>query len=88
MSKPQLGRVLPSILISSSRTILITCCDGESAVSTSCPIAFAWMRVDQLFDDLEIDVGLEQRQTNLFQRFGNVLFGEDGLSAQALERAL
>ena len=44
--------------------------------------------VDELFDDFEVDVGFEESQTNLFQRLGNVLFGEDGLPAERLEGAL
>src|ERR1700682_6298820 len=35
---------LPRVSTSSSRTILMTCSPGESAVSTSCPTALAWMR--------------------------------------------
>ncbi len=44
--------------------------------------------VDQVLDDFEVDVGFQQRQTDLFQRLGNVFFGEDGLSAKGLEGAL
>src|SRR5258707_3624149 len=35
---------LPRVSTSSSRTILMTCSPGESAVNTSWPTAFAWMR--------------------------------------------
>src|SRR3984885_5909751 len=44
--------------------------------------------VDQILDDFEVDVRLKQREANLLQRLGNVLFGENSLPAQALERAL
>ncbi len=44
--------------------------------------------VDEIFDDLEVDIGLKQRQTDLFHRVGDVLFGEDGLPAERLEGAL
>ncbi len=44
--------------------------------------------VDQFFDDLEVDVGFEQRHANFFQRFADVFFGERALSAQVLECAL
>ena len=44
--------------------------------------------VDEVFDDFEVDVGFKQRQTDLFHRLGDVLFGEDGLSAERLEGAL
>ncbi len=44
--------------------------------------------VDQLFDNFEVDVGLKQRQTNLFHRLGDVLFREDSLSAKRLKGAL
>ncbi len=39
-------------------------------------------------DDFEVDVGFEERQTDFAQGLLNVLFDEDGLSAQALEGAL
>ena len=44
--------------------------------------------VDQFLDDLEVDVGFEQRHANFFQRFADVLFGKRALSAQVLECAL
>ena len=44
--------------------------------------------VNELLDHLEIDVGLEQRQPDLAQRLVNVLLGQPGLAAKALERAL
>ena len=44
--------------------------------------------VDELLDHLEVDVGFEQRQANFAQCLVNVLFGELGLPAEALEGAL
>jgi hypothetical protein len=44
--------------------------------------------VDQLLDDLEVDVGFQQRHTNFFQRFADVFFGQRALSAQVLKRTL
>ncbi len=44
--------------------------------------------VDEFFNNFEVDVGLKQRQTNLFQRLGDVLFREDSLSAKRLKGAL
>ncbi len=46
----------------------MTCCEGESAVSTSSPMAFDLDVLDELFDDLEIDVGFEQRHADFAQR--------------------
>jgi len=33
--------------------------------------------LDEVLDDLEIDIGLEQRQTDFFQGFRNVLFSQN-----------
>ena len=44
--------------------------------------------VDELLDDFEVDVGFQQRQTDLAQRFLDVFFAENGLAAQALKGAL
>ena len=44
--------------------------------------------VDELLDDLEVDVGFEQREANFAQRLVNVLLGERGLPAEGLECAL
>ena len=79
---------LPSSAISSSRTILITCSEGERAVSTSVPTALTRICSIRSRDDVEVDVGLEQRHANLAQGFGNVFFGERALAAKGLEGAL
>ena len=44
--------------------------------------------VDQFLDDLEVDVGFQQRHADFFQRFADVLFRQRALSAQVLEGAL
>ncbi len=44
--------------------------------------------INQLLDDLEVDVGLKQRQPNLPQRLLDILLGKRGLPAQSLECAL
>src|SRR4030088_1539950 len=44
--------------------------------------------VDKFLDHLEIDVGFKQRQPDFTQRLVNVLLGQLGLTAKALERAL
>ena len=41
------------------------------------PNSFLANPLDEVLDDLEVDVGFEQRKTNLFQGFCDVLFGED-----------
>ena len=37
--------------------------------------------LDEVLDDLEVDIGFEQREANLFQRFRDVLFGENPRTA-------
>ena len=44
--------------------------------------------VDQFLDDLEVDVGFEQRHADFAQRLADVLFGQLALPAQVLEGAL
>ena len=43
---------------------------------------------EELLDDLEVDVGLEQREADLAQRLVEILLGEDPAVAQARENAL
>ena len=82
---------LPKSATISSRTILTTCCDGARLRSTSClrrvhrPVADA---IDERLDDLEIDVGFEQRETNLAQRRLDVLGRQPRLAAERLEDVL
>ena len=44
--------------------------------------------LDELFDDVQVDVGFEQRHANFFERLADVFFGKGSLAAQVLERAL
>ena len=44
--------------------------------------------LDQFLDDLEVDVGFQQRHADFFQRFADVFFGQRALSAQVLKGAL
>src|SRR5207244_5029257 len=44
--------------------------------------------VDERLDDLEVDVGLEQREANLAQRGLDVLFRQPPLAAERLENVL
>jgi len=43
--------------------------------------------IDEVFDNVEIDIGFEQRQTDLFQRLGHVLFLQDTGAPEFPERA-
>ena len=79
---------LPSRVISSSRTILITCSVGESAVITCWPNAFSPDVVDQLLDHVQVDVGFEQGHANLAQSLPDIFFGDGALAAEILEGPL
>ena len=79
---------LPSSSINSSRTILMTCSVGESAVITSVPTALTRMCSIRSLSDVEVDVGFEQRDADFAQGFGDVFFGERALAAKVLEGAL
>ena len=61
---------VPSSVISSSRTILITCSEGESAVITDAAHRLHADHFDQVGDHLQVDVGVQQRHADLAQRFG------------------
>ena len=79
---------LPRISTSSSRTNLDDLLAGRERGRDLLADRLGLDLVDELLDDLEVDVGLEQRQANFAQRLLHVLFGERGLPAQGLERAL
>ena len=79
---------LPSRVMSSSRTILMTCSEGESAVRTSVPTALTRICSMRSRDDVEVDVGFEQGDADFAQGFGDVFFGERALAAEGLEGAL
>ena len=76
------------MLISSSRTIFTIMLGGRKRGHHFLPHGLLADVVDEFFDDFEVDVGLEQRHANFFQRFADVLFREGALSAQVLECAL
>ena len=63
---------LPKSAIISSRTILTTCCDGgrraEDVVLFERVHRAVADAIDERLDDLEVDVGLEEREANLAQR--------------------
>src|SRR4029077_14162880 len=44
--------------------------------------------IDKLLDNLEVDVGLEQRQADFAQGLVDVFLGQGGLSAEGFEGAL
>ena len=44
--------------------------------------------LDELLDDVEVDVGFEQRHADFFERVADVFFGEGALAAEVLEGAL
>ena len=79
---------LPSRAISSSRTILMTCSEGERAVRTSVPTALTRICSIRSSDDVEVDVGFEQGHADFAQGFGDVFFSERALAAEGLEGAL
>jgi hypothetical protein len=59
-------------------------------VNASCELAertLAHLR-DELLDDLEVDVGLEQRETDLAHRSGDGLLVELSAAAEVAESAL
>ncbi len=43
---------------------------------------------DQILDDVEVDVGFEQRDADLAQGFGDIFFRERALAAEVFEGAL
>jgi hypothetical protein len=88
LAKRSLDSWLPRILISSSRTILMTCWEGERDMSTSSPMAFCLDVFDELLDHAEVDVGFEQRHADFAQGGLHVLGRELAFAAQVLEDAL
>jgi hypothetical protein len=49
-------------------------------------MAFWTTRVGEVVDDLEVDVGLEQRCTDLAHGLADVLFGDLAATGEAAER--
>ena len=74
--------------MSSSWTILTTCWPGSSPFSTSWPSARSRTRGDELLDDLEVDVGLEQREPDLARRARDGLLVETGPPSEVAEGVL
>ena len=73
----------PRVAVSSSLTILMTCCAGFSALRqllADAPLADAG---DQVLDHLEVDVGLEQGEADLAQDLVDVGLGEAALARGA-----
>ena len=79
---------MPSILTISSRTILMTCCVGESAVQDFLPHGLLFDRFDELFDDAEMHVGFEQRDADFAQRYLHILRREFPFAAQIFKYPL
>ena len=44
--------------------------------------------LDQFLDNIEVNVGLKQRYTNLAERLADIFFGDGALAAQIFEGAL
>ena len=61
---------------------------GTQALHHLLADGFGFDRVGELLDDLEVDVGFEQRHADFFQRFVQVSFGKLALAAQILKYAL
>ena len=78
----------PISAVSSSLTILTTCWPGLSCLVTSIPSARSLTVARELLDDLEVDVGLEQREADLAHRLVDVVLGQRAALADARERAL
>ena len=78
----------PISAVSSSLTILTTCWPGLRLSSTSAPEAALLDRRGELLDDLEVDVGLEQREADLAHRLVDVVLGQLAAGANVGERRL
>ena len=79
---------VPRVAMSSSRTILTICSEGESAVATSAAEGFGADLFDEVAGDVEVDVGLEEGEADLAEGVVDVLVGEGALAAEGLEGAL
>ena len=63
------------------------CCSGVSERRTSWPSAFLLDVLDEVADDLDVDVGLEQREADLAQRLFDIALGDPALALEFLENA-
>ena len=66
----------------------MTCCEGESAVEHFLAHGLLPDVFDELFDNLEIDVGFEQRHADFAQGALHVFGREFAFAAQVLENPL
>ena len=88
LAKRSLDSWLPRILISSSWTILMTCWRGRKRGEHFLAHGLFLDVFDELFDDLEIDVGFEQRHAD-FPQGGLHVFGRElAFAAQIFEDPL
>ncbi len=78
----------PSIFVSSSLTMLMTCCGPVRDLSTSAPDRPLADGVDELPHDAEVDVRLQQGNPHLAQGLVEVLFGDGAVAGEAAENAL
>ena len=78
----------PISSVSSSLTALITVWPGLSASEISSPASRSLQRGGEVLDDLEVDVGLEQREAHLAQGLVDVVLGELAPRANIGEHAL
>ena len=80
--------VSPKSASSSSRTIFTTCCAGDRLLQHRLVHRLVAHAVDERLDDLEVDVGFEQGQTNLAQHAFHLLGREAHLAAKRREGLL
>ncbi len=73
----------PRMVMSSSLTILTTCCAGLSAPETSAPLARSLMWADELAHHGQRDVGFQQGQSDLARGGVDIGVGQPTLAAQA-----
>ena len=80
--------VSPNSASISSRTMRTTCCAGRQALEHVLIDGAIAHPVDERLDDLEVDVGLEQRHADLAQRGLDGLLRQAGFAAKGAENAL
>ena len=71
--------------ISSSLTILMTCCPGERLFRTSSSDSPHPDLFDKILDNLEVDISLKEHQANFAQRLLDIIFRHYSLAAELLE---
>ena len=85
---PARAEAPPISSASSSLTILTTCWPGLSVADHVGAEAALLDRRRELLDDLEVDVGLEQREADLAHRGVDVVLGQRAAAADVGERGL